>query len=192
MQEFITAFDDSYKTTSKKITLKPGDVKYTTHKGVKPEVFRKMLKRHFLGKIRLGVSPEIEGQEDLILFAGIDIDGKAKKGSKELSTEEKYQIALNLQKAFWEQYRLQALIEQSKSKGFHLFTFFDIPVNREFIQKVLENLVTEVTDRTITNGDIEIFPKGKKGLAHFCQSVYAEQDLKTVKRMIKTFFEGEE
>ena len=165
MQEFITAFDDSYKTTSKKITSKSGDEKYTTHKNVKPEDFREMLKKHFLGEIRLGVSPEIEGQEDLILFAGIDIDGKAKKDSKELSTEEKYQIALNLQKAFWEQYRLQALIEQSKSKGFHLFTFFDIPVNREFIQKVLENLVTEVTDRTITNGDIEIFPKGKKGLA---------------------------
>ena len=36
------------------------------------------------------------------------------------------------------------------------------------------------------------YAKGKKGLAHFCQSVYAEQDLKTVKRMIKTFFEGEE
>lgn len=165
MQEFITAFDDSYKTTSKKITSKPGDEKYVTHKDVKPEDFREMLINHFLGKERLGVSPEIEGQEDLILFAGIDIDGKAKKGSKELSTEEKYQIALNLQKAFWEQYRLRALIEQSKSKGFHLFAFFDIPVNREFIQKVLENLVSEVTDRTITNGDIEIFPKGKKGFA---------------------------
>ena len=107
MQEFITAFDDSYKTTSKKITSKPGDEKYVTHKDVKPEDFREMLINHFLGKERLGVSPEIEGQEDLILFAGIDIDGKDKKGGKELSTEEKYQIALNLQKAFWEQYRLQ-------------------------------------------------------------------------------------
>lgn len=35
------------------------------------------------------------------------------------------------------------------------------------------------------------YAKGKKGLAPFCQSVYAEQDLKTVKKMIKTFFEGE-
>ena len=165
MEKLLTAFDDSYKTTSKKITSKPGDSKYVTHKDVKPEDFREMLKKHFLGEIRLGVSPEIEGQEDLILFAGIDIDGKAKKGSKELSTEEKYQIALNLQKAFWEQYRLSALIEQSKSKGFHLFVYFENPVNRDFVQKILENLVTEITDRTVANGDIEIFPKGKKGLA---------------------------
>ena len=68
MEKLLTAFDDSYKTTSKKITSKPGDNKYVTHKDVKPEEFREMLKKHFLGEIRLGVSPEIEGQEDLILF----------------------------------------------------------------------------------------------------------------------------
>lgn len=165
MEKYITAFDDSYKTTSKIITSQPEGIDYVTMKNVTPEKYKKGLKNHFLGIERLGIAPEIKGQEDLVMFAGIDIDGKAKKNNKELSIEEKYQIALNLQKAFWEQYRLQALIEQSKSKGFHLFTLFDIPVNREFIQKVLENLVTEVTDRTITNGDIEIFPKGKKGLA---------------------------
>ena len=33
------------------------------------------------------------------------------------------------------------------------------------------------------------YAKGKKGLAEFCQSVYAEQDLRTIKKMIKTFFE---
>ncbi len=165
MKEFITAFDDSFKTSSKIIISESNGKSYSTLKNVLPKDFKEALKQHFLGIKRLGVSPEIKGQEDLILFAGIDIDGKAKKDSKELSTEEKYQIALNLQKAFFEKYKINTLIEQSKSKGFHLFVFFKNPVNRNLIQKILENLVTEVTDRTITNGDIEIFPKGKKGLA---------------------------
>lgn len=165
MKEFITAFDDSFKTSSKIIVSESNGKSYSTLKNVLPKDFKEALKQHFLGIKRLGVSPEIKGQEDLILFAGIDIDGKAKKDSKELSTEEKYQIALNLQKAFFEKYKINTLIEQSKSKGFHLFVFFKNPVNRNLIQKILENLVTEVTDRTITNGDIEIFPKGKKGLA---------------------------
>lgn len=165
MKEFITAFDDSFKTSSKIIVSESNGKSYSTLKNVSPKGFKEALKQHFLGIKRLGVSPEIKGQEDLILFAGIDIDGKAKKDSKELSTEEKYQIALNLQKAFFEKYKINTLIEQSKSKGFHLFVFFKNPVNRNLIQKILENLVTEVTDRTITNGDIEIFPKGKKGLA---------------------------
>lgn len=165
MKEFITAFDDSFKTSSKIIISESNGKSYSTLKNVLPKDFKEALKQHFLGIKRLGVSPEIKGQEDLILFAGIDIDGKAKKDSKELSTEEKYQIALNLQKAFLEKYKINTLIEQSKSKGFHLFVFFKNPANRNLIQKILKNLVTEVTDRTITNGDIEIFPNGKKGLA---------------------------
>lgn len=165
MKEFITAFDDSFKTSSKIIVSESNGKSYSTLKNVSSKDFKEALKQHFLGIKRLGVSPEIKGQEDLILFASIDIDGKAKKDSKELSTEEKYQIALNLQKAFLEKYKINTLIEQSKSKGFHLFVFFKNPANRNLIQKILENLVTEVTDRTIANGDIEIFPKGKKGLA---------------------------
>ena len=35
------------------------------------------------------------------------------------------------------------------------------------------------------------YAKGKKGLAPFCQKVYAETDLKQVKHMIRDFFEGE-
>ena len=120
MKEFITAFDDSFKTTSKIIVSESNGKSYSTLKNVLPKDFKEALKQHFLGIKRLGVSPEIKSQEDLILFAGIDIDGKAKKDSKELSTEEKYQIALNLQKAFFEKYKINTLIEQSKSKGFHL------------------------------------------------------------------------
>ena len=59
MQEFITAFDDSYKTTSKKITSKPGDEKYTTHKNVKPEDFiqLKCLSDASSGDIKLVTTP---------------------------------------------------------------------------------------------------------------------------------------
>ena len=165
MEKFVKAFEDSCETTSKIITSNPKGVNYATIKNITPKKYQKALKNHFLGIKRLGIAPEIKGQEDLVMFAGIDIDGKAKKNNKELTTEEKYLIALNLQKAFWEKYKINALIEQSKSRGFHLYAFFEFPVNRDFIQKILENLVTEVTDRNIINGDIEIFPKGKKGLA---------------------------
>lgn len=75
------------------------------------------LREHFLGVNRWGVSPEVKGQEDKILFGGIDIDCKDK------SIEEKYQMALNIQSELFEEYRLNALVEQSKSKGFHLFVF---------------------------------------------------------------------
>ena len=79
MKEFITAFDDSFKTTSKIIVSESNGKSYSTLKNVLPKDFKEALKQHFLGIKRLGVSPEIKGQEDLILFAGIDIDGKAKK-----------------------------------------------------------------------------------------------------------------
>ena len=36
------------------------------------------------------------------------------------------------------------------------------------------------------------YAKGKKGIAPFCQSVYAEKDIKIVKKMIVSFFDDEE
>ncbi len=79
--------------------------------------FKEQLKKHFLGITRLGVSPEIQGQEDKVLFGAIDID------CKDTSIEEKYQMAQNLQRYAFDEYRLNLLIEKSKSKGFHLFLF---------------------------------------------------------------------
>lgn len=168
MENLITAFDDSFKTSSKFITQKNGTGKITTPKNLD---FKQALNNHFLGKTRLGIAPEIKGQEDKILFGGIDID------CKDLSTEEKYQMTLNLQNKLFEEYRLNALIEQSKSKGFHLFVFFSVPQERKFVQNLLEKVVTEVTDKRIANGVIEIFPKGKKGNAIFlpCFGMYQDE-----------------
>lgn len=177
MKNLIEALDDSFKTSSKFITQKNGTGKITTPKTLDS---RQAIKDHLLGKTRLGVAPEIKGQEDKILFGGIDID------CKDLSTEEKYQMALNLQNKLFEEYRLNVLIEQSKSKGFHLFTFFSIPQKREFIQNLLEKVVTEVTEMKIANGVIEVFPKGIKGNAIFLPGFGMYQDENTLN---EEFFE---
>ena len=147
MENLITAFDDSFKTSSKFITQENGIGKIFTSE---ISDFRQALKDHLLGKKRLGVAPEIKGQEDKILFAGIDID------CNDLSTEEKYKMALGLQNNLFEEFRLSALIEQSKSKGFHIFIFFSTPQKRDYIQKLLNKVVTEVTGKKIANGIIEI------------------------------------
>lgn len=169
MENLVKAFDDSFKTSSKFITQKNGIGKIFTPENLEIE---KAIKDHLLGKTRLGIAPEIKGQEDKILFGGIDID------CKDLQTEEKYQIALSLQNKLFEEYRLNALIEQSKSKGFHIFTFFSIPQSRDYVKNLLEKIVTEVTDKKISNGIIEVFPKGKKGNAIFlpCFGMYQDEN----------------
>lgn len=169
MENLVKAFDDSFKTSSKFITQKNGIGKIFTPKNLEIE---EAIKDHLLGKTRLGIAPEIKGQEDKILFGGIDID------CKDLQTEEKYQMALSLQNKLFKEYRLNALIEQSKSKGFHIFTFFSIPQSRDYVKNLLEKVVTEVTDKKISNGIIEVFPKGKKGNAIFlpCFGMYQDEN----------------
>lgn len=177
MENLITAFDDSFKTSSKFITQENGIGKIFTSE---ISDFRQALKDHLLGKKRLGVAPEIKGQEDKILFAGIDID------CNDLSTEEKYKMALGLQNNLFEEFRLSALIEQSKSKGYHIFIFFSTPQKRDYIQKLLNKVVTEVTGKKIANGIIEIFPKGRKGNAIFLPCFGMFQDKNTLN---EEFFE---
>ena len=171
MEKFLKAFNDSFKTSSKKIVQYGGTGKIKTIEG---KDFLEALREHFLGISRWGVSPEIEGQEDKILFGGIDIDCKDK------SVEEKYQMALNIQSELFKEYRLNALIEQSKSKGFHLFIFFATPQNRDYVQNLLENVVTKITGLKIANGIIEIFPKGKKGLGIFLPYFGMFEDSNTI------------
>lgn len=171
MENLIAAFDDSFKTSSKKIIQYGGTGKIET---VRCKDFAEALREHFLGVNRWGVSPEVKGQEDKILFGGIDIDCKDK------SIEEKYQMALNIQSELFEEYRLNALVEQSKSKGFHLFVFFATPQNRDYVQNLLENVVTKITGLKIANGIIEIFPKGKKGLGIFLPYFGMFEDSNTI------------
>lgn len=177
MENLAKAYDDSFKTSSKFITQKNGIGEIFTPKNLN---FSQAISDHLLGKKRLGVAPEIKGQEDKILFGGIDID------CKDLPTEEKYKMAFSLQNNLFEEYRLNALIEQSKSKGFHIFIFFSVPQKRDYIQNLLEKVVTKVTGKKIANGVIEIFPKGKKGNAMFLPYFGMFQDENTLS---EEFFE---
>ena len=132
-----------------------------TVKNVTKENFNNLSVQHLLGKTRLGVTPEVLGQEDKVMFGCIDID------CPDISHEEKYKIALRLQDKLLEDYGLKALIETSKSKGFHVWVHFLIPQERSFIKNILQNVINSVTDRIIANGEIEVFPKGDKGNAIF-------------------------
>lgn len=44
---------------------------------------------------------------------------------------------------------------------------FFIPQERTFIKNILQNVIKNVTDHKISNGKIEVFPKGDKGNAIF-------------------------
>ena len=146
---------------SKVIIKSEGAETIKTIKNVTKEKFDKLARQHLLGQVRLGVTPEILGQEDKILFGCIDID------CPDMSNDEKYDLALNLKNKLLEDYGLIAFIETSKSKGFHVWAPFLIPQERNFIKNILQDVITSVTDRPISNGVIEIFPKGDKGNAIF-------------------------
>lgn len=89
-----------------KIIIKPeGAETIKTVKNEKKENFNNLSEQHLLGKTRLGVTPEILGQEDKVMFGCIDID------CPDISHKEKYNIALSLQDKLLEDYGLRALIE---------------------------------------------------------------------------------
>ncbi|MFR1503544.1 MAG: TOTE conflict system archaeo-eukaryotic primase domain-containing protein [Opitutales bacterium] len=144
-----------------KVIIMPRAGTITTVKDITKENFGKLIRRHLLGQIRLGVSPEILGQEDNVTFGCIDID------CPNVLHSEKYKIALSLQGALLKDYGLKAIIETSKSKGFHVWVFFSSSQERTFIQKILQNVINSITEYKIANGQIEVFPKGEKGNAIF-------------------------
>lgn len=146
---------------SKVITKQPDAGTITTIKNITNETFSKLIRQHLLGQIRLGVSPEILEQEDNVTFGCIDID------CPDISHGEKYKIALSLQDTLLKDYGLKAIIETSKSKGFHVWVLFSSCQERTFIKNILQNVIKNVTDHKISNGKIEVFPKGDKGNAIF-------------------------
>mgnify|MGYP000159853133 CR=1 FL=1 len=146
---------------SKVITKQPDAGTITTVKNITKANFSKLIRQHLLGQIRLGVSPEILGQEDNVTFGCIDID------CPDISHSEKYKIALSLQDALLKDYGLKAIIETSKSKGFHVWVLFSSCQERTFIQKILQDVINSITEYKIVNGQIEVFPKGEKGNAIF-------------------------
>ena len=149
-------------SVASKVITKHADAKtITTVKNITTEIFDKFTKQHLLGQARLGVTPEILGQEDKVMFGCIDID------LPDMLLNEKYDMALNIKNKLLEDYGIIALIETSKSKGFHVWVFFSIPQERTFIKNILQNVIKNVTDHKISNGKIEVFPKGDKGNAIF-------------------------
>ena len=117
--------------TASKVIIKPeGAETIKTVKNVTKDNFNNLSEQHLLGKTRLGVTPEVLGQEDKVMFGCIDID------CPDISHEEKYKIALSLQNKFHEDYGLISLIETSKSKGFHVWVHFLIPQERNFIKNI--------------------------------------------------------
>lgn len=157
---------------SKVITEKVDAKIITTVKDVTTEKFGKLVRQHLLGQVRLGVTPEVLGQEDKVAFGCIDID------LPEMPFGEKYDLVLSLKNKLLEDYGLNALIETSKSKGFHLWVFFSLHQERIFIQKILQDFINNTTDCKIANGEIEVFPKGEKGNAIFlpCFGMFSDEN----------------
>lgn len=114
--------------------------------------------KHFTGEERNGISPDV-GED--CNFAVVDID--------RMDTEQikQFEFAQNIKKELLSEYNLQALIEQSKSKGYHVWIPFDGKIKRRFIQKLLTKVIRKFTDKKIANGIIEIFPKGNGGTSIF-------------------------
>lgn len=51
-----------------------------------------------------------------------------------------------------------------------MFMYFPYTTGKRFYKNILQDVVNSVTDCKITNGQIEVFPKGDKGNAIFCHS----------------------
>lgn len=122
--------------------------------GVSPEIFLDLLDQHFKGKIRLGVSCETKVDVNKIFFAAIDIDYPEK------SIKEKFQLAHDLKITISKKLGWKSVIEKSKGKGYHIFVPFDIPMNRDFVQNNLKNIIEKDFGLKIKNGQVELFPKG--------------------------------
>lgn len=118
------------------------------------EKYFNLIEKHMKGEIRLGVSCELKSDTNLIMSAAIDID------YHEQTMEEKYDLACKLQEAILTKLGWKSVIEKSRSKGFHIFIFFNNPINKTFVQKQLSEIIEKDFKLKIKNGLIELFPKG--------------------------------
>lgn len=130
------------------------ELKKNIDSGVSPEIFLDLLDQHFKGKIRLGVSCETKVDVNKIFFAAIDIDYPEK------SIKEKFQLAHDLKITISKKLGWESVIEKSKGKGYHIFVPFDMPMNRDFVQNNLKDIIEKDFGLKIKNGQIELFPKG--------------------------------
>lgn len=174
-KNFLLQFENTTK-----VIVQTEDNKIQTLNDITPEKYKKLVNKHLLGQIRLGVAPEIK-DSDKVLFGCIDID------CKDLLVQEKYNIALKLKEYLQKEYHLDSKIEKSKSKGFHVWVFFNKPQERNHVKNILEDAVSKVPGKKIANGEIEVFPKGDKGNAIFLPFFGMIKDDKCIN---KEFFKG--
>lgn len=118
------------------------------------EKYFNLIEKHMKGEIRLGVSCELKSDTNLIMSAAIDID------YHEQTMEEKYELACKLQEAILTKLSWKSVIEKSRSKGFHIFIFFNNSINKTFVQKQLSEIIEKDFKLKIKNGFIELYPKG--------------------------------
>lgn len=130
------------------------DIPNNIDKNLSTEEFYELITKHMTGEIRLGASCELKRNDNLILATTIDID------YKEQNMEEKYELACKLQEAILTKLGWKSVIEKSKGKGFHIFIFFNNPINKTFVQKQLSEIIEKDFKLKIKNGLIELFPKG--------------------------------
>lgn len=130
------------------------DIPNNVDKNILTEDFFELITKHMKGEIRLGASCELKINDSLILSTVIDID------YHEQTMEEKYDLACKLQEAILTKLGWKSVIEKSKGKGFHIFIFFNNPINRNFAQNHLKKIIEQDFKLKVKNGLIELFPKG--------------------------------
>ena len=130
------------------------DIPNNVDKNISTEDFFELITKHMKGEIRLGASCELKINDSLILSTVIDID------YHEQTMEEKYDLACKLQEVILTKLGWKSVIEKSKGKGFHIFIFFNNPINRNFAQNHLKKIIEQDFKLKVKNGLIELFPKG--------------------------------
>lgn len=154
----IKSLLDSFYGRSKRYFYFEGpnlDIPKNIDREISMEDFYDLIDKHMKGKIRLGASCEFYFNENLVKSAVIDID------YKDQSIEEKYELASKLQEVILSKLGWKSIIEKSKSKGFHIFIFFDNLIEKVLVQKKLTDIIEKDFALKIKNGFIEIYPKGE-------------------------------
>ena len=122
-------------------------------KNISTEEFFELITKHMKGEIRLGASCELKINDSLILSTVIDID------YHEQTMEEKYDLACKLQEAILTKLGWKSVIEKSKGKGFHIFIFFNNPINRNFAQNHLKKIIEQDFKLKVKMGLLNYFQK---------------------------------
>ncbi len=98
-----------------------------------------LFEAHLRGAQNADLGIYLVRDDDTVTFAAIDID------------EPDYDVALEVADTFPTEH---AFIEKSRSGNFHVFTFFDEPVEAYFVRAVLRGVII-----ACGRPDLEIFPK---------------------------------